>query len=284
LGWSRENEEKGVTIGAGLYTSTEYDYQSFGANINFAKKTSNRNGEFSAKLQGYFDQLKLIYPKELRPNSGGGGGSGDDDDDDDSYGSASRNTFSGTLAWSQIINKNLQLLLEGELVYQDGYLSLPFHRVYFDDNSVHIENLPSKRLKIPVAIRLNYFLGDRFIIRSWYRFYKDDWNIQSNTIQLETSVKINPFLSVTPFYRFYQQTAADYFAAFKVHTAADTYYTSNYDLSTFNSSFYGAGIRLSPPKGVFSIQHLNALEIRYGHYQRNIDFNSNIISLHLKFK
>ena len=60
LGWSRENEEKGVTIGAGLYTSTEFDYQSFGANINFAKKTANRNGEFSAKLQGYFDKLKLI--------------------------------------------------------------------------------------------------------------------------------------------------------------------------------------------------------------------------------
>ena len=114
-------------------------------------------------------------------------------------------------------------MLEGEIVYQDGYLSLPFNRVYFSDNSVHVEKLPSSRIKLPVGLRVNYFLGDRYIIRAWYRYYKDDWNIQSNTIQLETSVKITPFLSVTPFYRFYQQTAAEYFAPYQEHTANDNF-------------------------------------------------------------
>lgn len=37
--WSVENERKGTTFGIGLSSSTEYDYQSFGANINFSKKT-----------------------------------------------------------------------------------------------------------------------------------------------------------------------------------------------------------------------------------------------------
>ena len=39
-----ENENKGSTIGAGLSFSSEFDYKSFGANINFAQKTKNRNG------------------------------------------------------------------------------------------------------------------------------------------------------------------------------------------------------------------------------------------------
>ncbi|MES1220746.1 MAG: DUF3570 domain-containing protein, partial [Bacteroidota bacterium] len=106
----------------------------------------------------------------------------------------------------------------------------------------------------------------------------------AHTLQLETSVKITPFFSITPFYRYYTQTAADYFAAYKVHTATEQFYTSNYDLAKFNSNYYGAGFRLAPPKGVFGKQHLNALEMRYGHYNRSNGLNSDIISLSLKFK
>ena len=41
---------------------------------------------------------------------------------------------------------------------------------------------------------------------------------------------------------------------------------------------------MAPPGGVFGIGRVNALEIRYGHYQKNIDLNANIISVHVKFK
>jgi hypothetical protein len=275
FGWTMESQKKGSTIGAGVSYSSEFDYQSFGVNVSFAQKTRNRNGEFTAKLQAYIDQVSLIYPVELR-----NGSSGHEDD----YATTGRNTFSGGLSWSQIINKNLQVLLDGELVYQQGYLGLPFHRVFFNDNSVHIENLPSTRLKIPLGIRANYFIGDKFIVRTWYRHYHDDWGISSNALQVETVFKLNPFLSVTPFYRFYQQSAADYFAPYGAHTIGDEFYTSNYDLSKFNSNFFGAGFRIAPPEGVFNLKHFNALELRYGHYQKTTGMNANIISMNLKFK
>ena len=175
-------------------------------------------------------------------------------------------------------------MIDGELIYQDGYLGLPFHRVYFTDGSVHVENLPSTRLKIPLGLRANYFMGDKFILRTWYRHYQDDWGINSNALQVETVVKLTPFFSITPFYRFYQQSAAKYFAPYQQHTAADEFFTSNYDLSKFNSNFFGAGFRMAPPNGVFNIQHLNALEVRYGHYAKTTSMQSNIISLNLKFK
>jgi len=278
LNWTMENEKKGTTVGAGLSYSTEFDYQSIGANINFAQKTRNKNGELSAKLQAYFDQVSLIYPIELRTSNGGGGREGDD------YASTGRNSFSGSLSWSQIVNERLQVSVEGELIYQDGYLGLPFHRVYFNDATVHVEALPSTRLKIPLGVRANYFLGDKFILRTWYRNYHDDWGINSNAVQLETVVKVTPFFSITPFYRFYQQNAAKYFAPYEQHTANDEFFTSNYDLSKFNSNFFGAGFRVAPPNGVLNMQHVNALELRFGHYQRTDGLNSNIISLSLKFK
>ena len=278
--WSVENEKKGRTFGIGLSSSTEFDYQSFGANISFAQKTKNKNGEFTAKFQTFIDQVSLVTPIELRPVGGGGGG-----EDDDDYATTPRNTFAGTLSYSQIINKGLQIMILGDVVQQQGYLSLPFHRVYFkDEMDPRQENLPDTRFKIPLGFRANYFAGDRFIIKTYYRFYADDWGLNSHTANIEVPFKITPFLSVSPFYRYYNQTAIKYFAAYKEHTAQDPFYTSNYDLSKFSSNFFGAGIRLAPPKGVFGQKHFSMIEIRYGHYAKNIHMNANIVSMNLKFK
>lgn len=273
LTWTVENEKKGTTFSAGVSSSTEYDYLSFGANIGFSKKTKDRNGEFAARLQGYFDQVSLIAPEELR-------GTGEALD----HGTSGRTTIAGSLSWSQVINKNLQVAFLADIVHQSGFLSLPFYRVYFQDGSVHQEKLPDSRYKIPLGFRANYFLGDRFIIRTYYRYYKDDWGVASHTASVELPVKITPFISVSPFYRYYTQTAVKYFAPYGQHTSQDTYYTSNFDLSDFNSNFLGAGIRLAPPDGVFGIKHLNMLELRYGHYTKNIAMNANVVSLNIRFK
>jgi len=276
VSWSMENEKNGTTIGAGLSSSTEFDYQSIGVNINFSKKTNNRNGEFTAKAQAYIDKVSLIYPTELR--SGGGG------DDDDDYATTARNSYSGSLSYSQIINQRLQIMFIADLISQKGLLSLPFYRVYFNDNSVQKENLPDTRMKIPLGFRANYFIGDKVILRTFYRYYHDDWGLTAHTVEVETPVKVTPFFSITPFYRYYKQTAVDYFAPYKTHISSNQYYTSNFDLSAFNSNFYGAGIRLTPPKGVFGIQRLNMVELRYGHYTRTNGLNSDIVSMNLKFK
>jgi hypothetical protein len=281
INWTIENAKKGSTLGVGLSASAEFDYQSLGVNFSFAQKTKNRNGEFSAKVQGYLDQLKYILPSELRSGGSGGGGGREEDD----YTSKARNSFSGSISYSQIMNQRLQIMFIADLIYQQGYLGLPFHRVYFtNNNTVKVENLPDTRLKIPLGFRANYFIGDKVVLRSFYRYYTDDWGLTAHTVQVETAVKINPFFSITPFYRYYNQTAVDYFAPIYAHKTTDQYYTSNYDLSKFNSNFYGAGFRITPPKGVFGIQRLNMLELRYGHYTKTNGMKSDIISMNLKFK
>lgn len=282
--WSMENEKKGTTIGGGLSFSTEFDYQSIGANASFSQKTRNRSGEFTAKAQAYLDRVSLILPIELQPGYPNVRGE-DGERSRSDYPSSPRNSYSGSLSYSQIINQRLQIALLLDVIYQQGYLGLPFHRVFFNNsNLTHVENLPDTRMKIPIGFRASYFLGDKFIIRTYYRYYHDDWGLNAHTFNIETPVKITPFLSISPFYRFYSQSAVKYFAPYKVHTAADQFYTSNYDLSKFNSNFYGAGFRITPPKGVFGIQHLNMLEIRYGHYTKSSGMNSDIVSLNLKFK
>lgn len=129
-------------------------------------------------------------------------------------------------------------------------------------------------------------MGDRIIIRGFYRYYADTWGMQAHTASLELPVKISPFLSLSPFYRFNSQSAVRYFTPYMGHAVSDEYYTSDYDLSSFQSHFAGMGLRLSPPGGFLGIHHFASLEIRYGHFYRNAGtgMQSNMLTLAMKFK
>jgi len=95
---------------------------------------------------------------------------------------------------------------------------------------------------------------------------------------------VTPFFSISPFYRFYSQSASFYFAPYGMHSVTDEYYTSNYEFSKFDSQFFGLSFRIAPPTGVFGWQGFHELEIRYGHYAQTTDLVSNVLSLQLGFK
>lgn len=276
LAWTVENENNKTTWGLTSSFSNEFDYKSIGLGASFTKASKDNNREFTAKLQTYFDKWSVIYPVELRASSLRTGNG--------IQGQSPRNSYNASFSLSQVINQNLQLLIIAEPSYQSGLLATKYQRVFFKDGTELTETLPGTRMKIPVGIRANYFLGDRFIIRSFYRYYQDNWGLKAHTIDMELPVKITPFFSLSPFYRFYSQNAVDYFAPYAQHNTSEKYFTSDYDLSKFTSQFFGTGIRLSPPNGIFGVQKLNSLEIRYGHYQRSNGLQSNEISLHLKWK
>jgi uncharacterized protein DUF3570 len=308
LDWSIENEKKGTEFGIGAYYSAEHNYyHSIGLNTSFTKKTKN-NGEFSFKLTGYFDNIKMIKPAEFEPvdsiknisatdsivyittASGrteaivySNGGVVSKGSKHSSIPSKPRDTYTASFSFSQVINERMQGSIAMDIVYMNGYLGLPFHRVYFNNGKDTIENLPSQRFKFPIGVRLNYFFGDNIILRAYYRFYIDNWGLKSHTASLEVPIKITPFFSLSPFYRYYVQTAVNYFAPYEGHSPQDQYYTSNYALAGFTSHSFGLGLRLAPPKGVL-IKSLNAVEIRYGHYTQSTDLVSDVVSMNLKFK
>ena len=97
-------------------------------------------------------------------------------------------------------------------------------------------------------------------------------------------IKINPFLTITPSYRYYQQTAIDAFAGYKEHSISQAYYSSDYDLSAFKSHGIGVGMKWKPLDGVFGVKYWERIELRYLHYERNTDLNSDIVSLLINFK
>lgn len=276
-----QNIQKKYGLGGGLSFSNEYDYTSFGINTAFVKSSKDNNREISVKASVFLDSwTKVILPVELRP-AGYGSGSEEDELPVDSR---PRNSYNLGLSFSQVINRNLQMAILIDFAQQTGLLGTKFHRVYFADGSLRTENLPNQRFKIPIGLRMNYFLGDRMVLRGFYRYYWDTWQMQAHTLQSEIAYKITPFMSFSPYYRFYTQTAVKDFAAYQQHQSNEEFYTSDFDLSQFQSHFFGLNLRFHSAEGLLGIKKFNTLEIRYGHYERSTNLNSNIVSVAMTFK
>lgn len=277
LNYAFQNEEKNYGLNGGLSFSGEFDYTSIGGNLGYTKISKDKNREFSLKGMAFFDTWKVILPIELRSNPS---------DNDAKQGDMKpRTSYNLGLTLSQVINQNFQMALLTDFGYQQGLLATKFNRVYFNDTSVRSEKLPDTRFKLPVGLRASYFLGDNIVLRSFYRYYWDNWNLQSHTISIEPSYKINSFTSISLPYRFYTQTAAKYFQPIYLHGTAEEFYTSDFDLSKFNSNMIGLSFKKTDAdKGIFHVKRINSLELRYGFYTRNNGLDSHIITLALRFK
>ena len=280
LNYLKENAKNNTALGGGVSFSQEFDYTSIGANVLFAKATKDKNREFSAKASVFLDTWSVILPVELR-----------NIETDFKYNqgdNAPRNSYNLALGLSQVVNQRLQVSILTDIGYQTGLLGTAYQRVYFGDNgnNAYSEKLPDNRFKLPVGLRANYFLGDKFILRSFYRFYTDSWNLTAHTAELEIPYKITPFVSVAPFYRFYSQSGVDYFKPYKEHLLSDNseFYTSDYDLSKFTSHLFGLNFRMVSANGLMGVKKLNVVELRYSYYNRSTDLTSHLITLALKFK
>lgn len=279
VGYNRLLRDKQNRIGANVTYSIESDYTARGGGLIWSKTSADQTRELSANVQVFFDDLrwgrfeggkpvKLIYPSELRTKEW--------------FDSYKRNSFNFSFGFLQTINRRMSLGIYPGLSYQEGELATPFHRVYFTDNSKRVENLPSSRLKIPIGLQLNSFLGSGWILRSYYRFYWDDFGIVAHTFSIESAIKATRVLMFTPFIRLYTQTQADYFKPYALHDITQQFYTSDYDLSGFTSYKTGLGIRYAPFK---TGKHatFKDVELRYAFYKRSDGLHAHMITAYFSF-
>lgn len=221
-----------------------------------------------------------------------------------------RNSYSVSFSFSQILSKRAQMSLFFDVVKQEGWLSNPMQRVYFADIDNYyignassipnytsstntdvfqladdIERLPSTRFKIPIGLRLNYYINETFALRTYYRYYFDDWGIKSHTANIEIPIKIAEKFTIYPSFRYYNQTAADYFAPYEENLSTSEFYTSDYDLSKFSANQYGFGLSYTDIFTQFHIwkMGLKSIDIKYNNYKRNTGLSANIIAAGFKF-
>lgn len=308
VSYSHSSNDRNNIWSAKLSVSAEFDYLSSGLGGSYTKLFNEKNTELSVNANVYLDTWKTIYPYELRPfNKNGNGlnnrlftrntitGNTNYNPLFTEFNSKTRNSYSVGFGFSQILSKRLQGALMVDLVKQQGLLSTPFQRVYFSDVAdSFIENfqladaneqLPNSRTKVAVGGRMNYYINEIFVLRTYYRYYSDDWGITSHTASIELPVKITDKFTLYPSYRYYNQSAADYFAPYEQHISTESFYTSDYDLSKYSANQYGFGITYTD---IFAKAHiwkfgLKSVDMKYHQYERNSGLKASIITAGCKF-
>lgn len=320
VGYSHSSDDRNTIWNSYLNIANEYDYFSFGFGGGIAKLYNQKNTQIGIHTSIYLDTWRPVYPIEIE-NSGYFRNVNIWDENanltnlwsppqNKFISDSKRNSYTLSFIFSQIISKKAQLLLSSDIVFQNGWLANPMQRVYFADKdnfyvgnpksipiytssenkdvfhlADDIERLPLTRLKIPVGMRFNYYINEFLVLRTYYRFYYDDWGIYSHTAYIELPIKISSKFTIYPSYRFYQQTASKYFAPYEQHLSSDIYYTSDYDLSYFSSNQIGMGLKYTDvqSKGYIWKFGLKDISLNYNYYFRNASFKAQIISLGANF-
>jgi hypothetical protein len=275
--------DRNTIYNASLAVSKEYDYQSFGFGAGVSKLYNEKNTEVGLNVQVYLDQHDPQYPIELRTGFFNGNirGEGTYTNDFAAFSQAKRNTYALSFNVAQILTAKMQASLFIDAVMQEGLLSSPLQRVYFADKpdffiddfqlADNVERLPFYRYKYPVGARLNYYISDAIILRSYARYYNDSWGVSGLTAEIELPISLGLNWALFPSFRHYSQSAADYFYPKEMATSSAQYYTSDFDLASFTSQQWGFGVRYKDLLSQFSLWKigLKSIELRYIHYNRS---------------
>lgn len=306
--YSHSSDDRNKVWSSKVSVSSEYDYFSAGVGGSYTRLFNEKNTELSVNGSIYIDSWSTIYPRELRSfNEGGSGlnngyfsintitGNTNYNPTFSKFSNKGRNSYAVGFGFSQILHKNVQGSLALDLIQQQGLLSTPFQRVYFSDvadsyvGNFHladdIERLPDNRFKVAVGGRLNWYVNERVVVKSFLRYYSDNWGISSVTASIEIPIKISQKFTLYPSYRYYNQTAADYFAPYNMHLSTEEFYTSDYDLSEYSANQYGFGVSY---KDIFTKAHiwkfgLKSIDVKFYQYDRNTTFSSSIVTAGVKF-
>lgn len=316
--YSHSSDNRNFVWNTDISFSNEWDYTSVGFGGGITKLFNNKNSEISLKANAYIDQWRPIYPIEFRNYSNL---SSYVYDQNGNYSTAytnqftpwtatNRNSYSASFSFSQVLTKKSQISVFFDLLQQEGKLSAPYQRVYFADKANFyvgdphyipvytsdanqgayqladdIERLPNSRFKVPIGLRWNYYINEKLALRTYYRYYWDNWEITAHTASIELPYKITDKFTVFPMYRYYTQQQSKYFAPYETHLSTEQYYTSDYDLSTFNANQYGFGVNYTDifTKAKIWKFGLKNIDFRYNHYARSDGLDSNIVTIGFKF-
>lgn len=291
--FNKKNTEIGVKVNAYLdqwrpiYPTELHEYEKYGSQFQ-------SNGYFSGVT--IYDQNGLASTA-YNPNKF------------ISISKVNRNSYSASFSFSQIISKRAQFSLFFDLLSQEGLLSTPYQRIYFADKSNYyigdtqfisnydttqnngvyrladdIERLPSTRFKLPIGGRFNIYINEMFKLRTYYRYYTDNWGITAHTANFELPIKISEKISMLPMYRYYSQLQSTYFAPFEKHLSTEEFYSSDYDLSTFKSNQFGLGVSyldIFTETKILTLG-LKNVDFRYNYYKRSDGLHAGIITLGMK--
>ncbi|MEC9332097.1 MAG: DUF3570 domain-containing protein [Verrucomicrobiota bacterium] len=243
-----------------LAYSSESDYKSFGLSLIDSMDFNDKNTTITIGASHDIDRIVPNYGMNIIREK-------------------NKDNSQVIVGLTQLINPKTVFTANLTLGYSSGYLDDPYKGVLFDDHYsptteeikslseflsldeiidlfeykdgdpyvLFPENRPSKKFRQVGLLSLTHYIEKlNGSIEGAYRYYHDDFGVNSDTLSLTWRQKIGDQFIVSPSFRFYRQSSADFYnPRFNVGSpiqhpeATPSHYSADFRLSEFDSFTYG---------------------------------------------
>lgn len=239
-------------INYGSSISVEKDYTSFGLNTNYAQDTSSRIVTYSAGVAIAFDDVRKSTGGTPEPFEKYGQGQTLDN--------GSKVTLDTIFGVTRVLNRRTLTQLNFTTGFIEGYLTDPYKLISrtqlitagvpedgFDEIDTYYEKRPSSRQRSSIYTSLAHTTRNDNVLHMSYRYYWDDWDIVSNTLDFRLKLRYDDGFFIEPHFRIYDQTAANFYL-FSIEqeiygtSSFPEYASADYRLDKFDSTTVGINI------------------------------------------
>lgn len=267
LGWLKPLSRT-LNLSLDATGSKEEDYSSLGASASLSKELFKKMTTLSFGLGGSLDNVEPRGGIPVGLTSSTSSLSRKEEE--------SKQILDSVVGITQILNRKSLMQLNYSIGYSTGYLTDPYKIISYLDSATdeprtgdpyYFEQRPSERLR--QNIYLKYLHGTRSeSIDASYRFFWDDWGVQSHTFDMRYEYDLSKGASLQWHARVYGQSRADFYHYFLYDDPVDgiaardvtdapgdlSAASGDYRLGSLNTYTFGAKYSLPSSYGVFSVR------------------------------
>lgn len=258
-----------VSVGGKL--SDEHDFFSATVNASVAHDFNEKNTTLSLGISDEYDSLQPI---------GGAPVAGSDYALSEKTGHKQKNGTGVLLGLTQVMTRNWLSEFNLSVDRFKGYLNDPYKIISVIDNAgnttgYEFESRPDQRTRKSAYWENRVAWDQRLSTALSLRYMSDDWGVRSDTAQLHLHRSFsNGERYVEPTFRWYRQTAADFYMPFVLNAGEPVtrYESSDSRLAAFHALTYG--IKYAQKIPGFGGREESEFSVRAEYYQQTFDMRT----------
>ena len=250
----------------GYYVSDENDYFAQMVWTNYSREFMGENLNLSAGLNYAWDRIDPV--DDVRSQEAPG----------------TRNTLYMSFVATQVLTSTTVLRAGIEHSLVDGLQHNPYRNVYAGGGNVG-EVHPVRRGRNDFFVRVSQFIRNGSSIKVDYRYYSDDWHLDSHTVGAKLTQYVTGDFVMRYRYRYYRQSATWFFRdEYQFSSGIDGYLTGDYRLGQFDAHLFGGKIFWNLDRFFKSYDFIQRVDLTLGYerYFNSTNFTANIFETGLE--
>ena len=221
LSFTYENEDYSWNIGS--YYSNEIDYETYAGFTEVSSGFNDANTILSLGVSYEKAKWDPVINRELSEDT------------------KTQRQINASV--TQLIDAESYVQVRASYIYLDGLLSSPYH---YSVGAGKFDKYPDKRNAYAIAAQYVTLLGEKTSMNLNYRYYKDDWEIKSHTLEAQFYYDLQENLTLGARGRYYKQDAAEFVKPVGGYVTSDRYIVSDYKYTEFDSYTIGVSLHYVP--------------------------------------